>query len=102
MLLETQNIFLYSSPTSNCSLSKMHFLRGLLFVLLPCMAFAAKKSDTDKFKQFHSKALASAPLKLDDVSYGQLTAAPRDYSVAVLLTAMESRFGCQLCREFQP
>lgn len=80
----------------------MHFLKGLVFSLLPVAAIAAKKPAVDKFQLFHSKALSSSPLKLDDAIYGQLTSAPRDYSVAVLLTALESRFGCQLCREFQP
>lgn len=64
-------------------------------------ALAAKKS-ADRFTQFHTKALASAPIKLADHSYKSLTSTPRDYSVAVLLTALETRFGCQLCREFQP
>ena len=82
--------------------SKMHFLKGLVLSLLPATALAARKHAVDKFQQFHSKALSSTPLKLDDTVYGQLTSAPRDYSVAVLLTALESRFGCQLCREFQP
>jgi len=41
-------------------------------------------------------------LKLDDSNYEKLTSAPRDYSVVVLLTALEPRFGCQLCRDFQP
>lgn len=41
-------------------------------------------------------------MKLDDASYAQLTKAPRDYSVTVLLTALEQRFGCELCRQFQP
>ncbi len=82
--------------------SKMHFLKGLVLTLLPAAAIAAKQPAVDKFQQFHSKALSSTPLKLDDSIYGQLTSAPRDYSVAVLLTALESRFGCQLCREFQP
>jgi oligosaccharyltransferase complex subunit gamma len=81
---------------------KMHFLKGLVLSLLPAVAIAAKKPAVDKFQQFHSKALSSSPLKLDDSIYSQLTSAPRDYSVAVLLTALESRFGCQLCREFQP
>lgn len=81
---------------------KMHFLKGLVLSLLPVAAIAAKKPAADKFQQFHTKALSSSPLKLDDSIYGQLTSAPRDYSVAVLLTALESRFGCQLCREFQP
>jgi oligosaccharyltransferase complex subunit gamma len=80
----------------------MHFLKGLVLSLLPAAAIAAKRLAVDKFQQFHSKALSSSPLKLDDSIYGQLTSAPRDYSVAVLLTALESRFGCQLCREFQP
>jgi len=80
----------------------MHFLKGLVLSLLPAATIAAKKPAVDKFQQFHSKALSSSPLKLDDSIYGQLTSAPRDYSVAVLLTALESRFGCQLCREFQP
>lgn len=80
----------------------MHFLRALAFSLLPFAALGAKKPASDKFQQFHTKALASAPLKLDDSLYDRLTASPRDYSVAVLLTALDSRFGCQLCREFQP
>jgi OST3 / OST6 family, transporter family len=90
-------------PFCSSSLSfKMHFLKGLVLSLLPITALGAKKPVADKFQQFHTKALSSAPLKLDDSIYGQLTSAPRDYSVAVLLTALESRFGCQLCREFQP
>jgi oligosaccharyltransferase complex subunit gamma len=80
----------------------MLFLKSFLLALLPLAAHAARKSDVDKFQQFHAKALASTPLKLDDGVYNQLTAAPRDYSVVVLLTALESRFGCVLCREFQP
>ncbi len=80
----------------------MLFLKGLVLYILPFTALAAKKPAADKFKQFHTKALSSTPLKLDDTVYNQLTATPRDYSVAVLLTALESRFGCQLCREFQP
>ena len=80
----------------------MHFLKALIVSLLPLTALGAKKSSVDKFQQFHAKALSSSPLKLDDSSYGKLTAAPRDYSVAVLLTALENRFGCQLCRDFQP
>jgi hypothetical protein len=81
---------------------KMHFLRGLVVSLLPFAALAAKKPAADKFQQYHAKVQSSAPLKLDDAIYSQLTAPSRDYSVAVLLTAMESRFNCQLCREFHP
>lgn len=41
-------------------------------------------------------------MKLDDASYEELTKTPRDYSAVVLLTALEARFGCNLCKEFQP
>jgi oligosaccharyltransferase complex subunit gamma len=80
----------------------MRVLNALVTCLLPLTGFAAKNPATSKFQGFHSKALVSTPLKLADPLYDQLIATPRDYSVAVLLTALEARFGCQLCREFQP
>ncbi|KAI6712043.1 hypothetical protein JHW43_005400 [Diplocarpon mali] len=80
----------------------MHILKGLVATLLPIAALAAKKPAADRFQQYHTKALSSTPLKLDDNLYGKLTSAPRDYSAVVLLNAMDPRFGCQLCREFQP
>lgn len=79
----------------------MRWLELLTASLLPFTALAAKKPSSDRFSEFRSKS-SSGPLKLDDASYAQLTKAPRDYSVAVLLTALETRFGCVLCREFQP
>ncbi|KAI9836834.1 MAG: hypothetical protein M1819_000999 [Sarea resinae] len=81
----------------------MKLLQALTLCLLPIAAYAAKKPSTgDAFQDFHARSLSSSPLKLDDIAYDELTASPRDYSVAVLLTALEARFGCQLCREFQP
>lgn len=65
-------------------------------------AGSSKKSSEERFQLYHGKAISSSPVKLVDASYRELTATPRDYSVAVLLTAMDSRYGCQLCREFQP
>ncbi|KAL8740957.1 MAG: hypothetical protein Q9190_006392 [Brigantiaea leucoxantha] len=73
----------------------------LIWAYSICLCVAAKKGASDRFEQYHTKSLA-APLKLDDSAYDQLTASPRNYSTAVLLTALEARFGCQLCREFQP
>ncbi|RDA95539.1 hypothetical protein CP533_1186 [Ophiocordyceps camponoti-saundersi (nom. inval.)] len=56
-----------------------------------------------RFVEFHDRLQqAAAPVVLNDASFKKLTSAPRDYAVVVLLTAQESRFGCQLCREFQP
>lgn len=71
----------------------------LASLLLPLATFAAKKGSDDRFTEVYSKSL---PVKLDDNSYQSLTTAPRDYAVAILLTALESRFGCTACRDFQP
>ncbi|KAK4042598.1 magnesium transporter protein 1 [Parachaetomium inaequale] len=65
-------------------------------------AASAKKTPQERFQLYHAKSLSSSPVKLSDPSYRELTATPRDYAVAVLLTAMDARYGCQLCREFQP
>lgn len=80
----------------------MRLFGGILYALLLAPATAAKNAVKDRFEDFRAKSLISTPLKLADSSYTRLTRAPRDYSVAVLLTALDSRFGCQLCREFQP
>ncbi|KAK5137999.1 hypothetical protein LTR08_005796 [Meristemomyces frigidus] len=81
----------------------MKLLTLLTTALLPLTALAAKKPAADRFAEYHAKQLSAAgSIKLTDKSYSELTKAPRDYSVAVLLTALESRFGCNLCNEFQP
>ncbi|KAL3469467.1 hypothetical protein BJX99DRAFT_241248 [Aspergillus californicus] len=61
----------------------------------------AVTSSSDKFDRYQSLSRL-APIQLDDSSYDDITSKPRDYHVAVILTAMEARFGCALCREFQP
>ncbi|KAF2268571.1 hypothetical protein CC78DRAFT_530015 [Lojkania enalia] len=80
----------------------MRWLQLLAASLLPLTALAAKKPSGDRFNDFRTKSLSTGNLKLDDTVYTQLTKAPRDYAVAILLTALETRFGCTLCREFQP
>ncbi|KAK3902231.1 magnesium transporter protein 1 [Staphylotrichum tortipilum] len=80
----------------------MRLLPTLLFSLLGGLATAAKPKSAERFDTYHAKSLSSSPVKLADASYRELTASPRDYTVAVLLTAMDARFGCQLCRDFQP
>lgn len=84
---------------------KMRVLQLITAALLPFTALAAKKSakGQDRFDIYNQQQLsAGAPVKLNDKSYNDLTKSPRDYSVAVLLTALEARFGCNLCNEFQP
>ncbi|KAI1331827.1 OST3/OST6 family protein [Xylariaceae sp. FL0255] len=82
-------------------------MRWLPFVLsclaaFPGASLAAKKSSADVFQDFHAKTQSSAPLKLTDASYKRLTTAPRNYTAAVLLTALDSKYGCELCHKFQP
>jgi len=71
--------------------------------ILPlCLLFAGGFAKKDRYEEFHQLSQRSSPLKLNDATYTSLTAAPRNHSVAVLLTALETRFGCQLCQEFAP
>lgn len=55
-----------------------------------------------KFEEYHTASLSTTPLKLNDASYGNLTSTARNYTTVVLLTAQDVRFGCQLCRDFEP
>lgn len=80
----------------------MRFSSLLVSLTLPLVGLAAKKTPAERFNDFYAKAQISSPIKLKETSYKSLTSTPRDYSAVVLLTALESRFGCQLCREFQP
>ncbi|KAI9732870.1 MAG: oligosaccharyl transferase subunit ost3/OST6 [Cirrosporium novae-zelandiae] len=80
----------------------MKFFQFLLFSSIPFAAIAAKKASADKFTEYHARSLSSTPLKLDSELYEYLTAAPRNYTLAVELTALDAKFGCQLCKEFQP
>lgn len=74
------------------------------FTALLCttgVALSAATTKSDKLARFQSLS-RSTPIDLDDSIYNDLTSAPRDYHVAVMLTATDARFGCALCREFQP
>ncbi|KAI9764386.1 MAG: oligosaccharyl transferase subunit ost3/OST6, partial [Candelina submexicana] len=80
----------------------MRLLNVFAFSLFSLTTLAAKKTAVDKYQEYHSRALSSTPLWLDDALYDHLTAAPRNHTLAVLLTALETKYGCALCREFQP
>jgi oligosaccharyltransferase complex subunit gamma len=80
----------------------MKFLSSFSLFLLPLGVLAAKPATADKFQKFYAKSVSKGPQSLDDASFEKLTTAPRDYSIAVLLTAMEKKYGCQLCRDFAP
>ncbi|KAI9707531.1 MAG: oligosaccharyl transferase subunit ost3/OST6 [Candelina mexicana] len=80
----------------------MRLLNVFTFSIFSLTALAAKKTAVDKYQEYHSRALSSTPLRLDDALYDHLTASPRNHTLAVLLTALETKYGCALCREFQP
>ena len=82
--------------------STMRWFQTLLSVtLLVTGALALKQSSEERFNKFQTKSLSSTPVKLSDVTYKSITAAPRDYSVTVLLTALDPRYGCDMCQGFQ-
>ncbi|KAE8146263.1 hypothetical protein BDV25DRAFT_162851 [Aspergillus avenaceus] len=74
----------------------------ILIISLFCIIQGAlcATSELDKFERYQSLS-PFAPIDLNDASYEDLTTKPRDYHVAILLTAVEARYGCILCREFQ-
>ncbi|KAE8365247.1 hypothetical protein BDV27DRAFT_105698 [Aspergillus caelatus] len=73
----------------------------LIIALFYIVSSACASPELGKFERYQSLS-RSIPIDLDDSSYEDLTSKPRDYHVAVLLTAAEARYGCILCREFQP
>ena len=79
----------------------MNFLiRQLVFVV--ALLNISGVSGRSRFEEYHAASLSSTPIKLDDNSYEDLTSTKRDYTTVVLLTAQDARFGCQLCRDFEP
>ncbi|KAI1945678.1 oligosaccharyl transferase subunit ost3/OST6 [Ophidiomyces ophidiicola] len=80
----------------------MQLSRGLILLASCGLGFfgaaSAATGKADKFQRFYS----SSPIDLDDSTYNDMTSKPRDYYAAVILTAMDARYGCQLCRDLQP
>lgn len=75
----------------------------LLLSGLALLAAAAAPKET-KLQRLANLAIASspAPISLTDKSFDDLTTGPRNYTSLVLLTALDPRFRCNLCTEFQP
>lgn len=80
----------------------MKFLSVLAAAVLPFTAIAARKGPSGNvFETYHSKSLSTPSLKLDDSVFNELTAQPRNHSTLVCLTALDARFGCQMCHQFK-
>lgn len=81
----------------------MHFLKLLALTALSlstAVTAANKGASSSKFDTYLGKQASSAPFELDETAYNELTVAPRDYSVAVLLTARDAKYACKVCRDF--
>lgn len=78
----------------------MRFSLGLLLLSIVSSALCTDLA-SDRFNKYQ-RLSPSAPVELEDSSYDDLTSTPRDYHVTVLLTATDARYGCILCRDFQP
>lgn len=79
----------------------MRFLPLLSALICLLSGALCAESTAGKFDKFHALS-RSGPLDLDDSSFNAITSTPRDYHTAVLLTATDARFGCVLCRLFEP
>lgn len=80
----------------------MRLFSVLFASLLVAIGHASQRDTANTFDKLYPKSVSETPIKLNDESYSKFTSKPRDYAVVVLLTALESRFGCTLCQTFQP
>lgn len=82
-------------------LPALTFLPSVLVSAEPTTAAAKKLS---QFTTIVSSSKSSRPglIDLTDSLYDDLTTGSRNFTAVVLLTALESRIGCNLCREFAP
>ncbi|KAK2782151.1 oligosaccharyl transferase subunit ost3/OST6 [Emmonsiellopsis sp. PD_33] len=75
-----------------------------VFATASCLltSLSSAKSTVDKYQTYQALSKSATPIALDDSIYNDLTSKPREYHAAILLTAGDVRFGCQLCREVHP
>ena len=79
---------------------KMRISSLVTLLALPLASYAAKKTSASTFDTYLAKQSSSAPVEIDEQGYNDLTSTPRDYSVAVLLTARPAKYACQICKDF--
>lgn len=67
-----------------------------LFAVLQLLALSIVNADVKLKTDRHGVT------KLDDLSFQELTRAPREHYSVILLTALPAQFGCHFCHEFDP
>lgn len=87
--------------------SVMRFLTCLSALLLPlaaCQTSSGEDARTSKFRNLAAKN--GGIISLTSSMYDEITAStassPRKYSVSVILTALNPKFGCTPCQAFDP
>ena len=80
----------------------MRIFYSIVCVTIYSFTVIAKANVGSRFSEYNNEYLSSPPLRLHDSSYESLTSEPRNHTAIVLLTALDARFGCQLCKDFQP
>jgi oligosaccharyltransferase complex subunit gamma len=78
----------------------MRILRYLTLTVLSVAALAAKKAPASIYDDYAKKHASSAPLDLDEKAYKELSNTPRDYTAAILLTALDAKYACGICKDF--
>ncbi|KAF3939367.1 hypothetical protein ABW19_dt0206850 [Dactylella cylindrospora] len=69
---------------------------------LTTLAVAQKAKYNEFVTRSNSAKGPKGAILLTDSIFNELTASPRNYSSLILFTALDARYGCTLCREFQP
>ncbi|WFC95715.1 oligosaccharyl transferase subunit ost3/OST6 [Malassezia brasiliensis] len=72
----------------------------LCIVLLATQAVGNSVVQNNLLKE--AKRSPNGVIELDETNYDLFLAAPRDFSVTVLYTALDSRFNCAACKMFMP
>lgn len=83
---------------ASCINNKMRVVKLLVAAILPLLV-TAKKAATSPYDVLQKKP---APISLTEETYDAITSAPRDYYSAIILTALDAKYACGICREFQP
>ncbi|KAK9461330.1 uncharacterized protein V1516DRAFT_638141 [Lipomyces oligophaga] len=87
----------------------MRRVTSIVLFLVSCVGYVLAATAKNKAGTFDSaymdKLLAMSPdglIRLNELTFDAVIGSPRDYAVAVLLTAEAPSMGCQLCRQFSP
>ena len=80
----------------------MRYLSSILVLTLALGGLAIRSPNVSVYEKYYAAQGSASTIELDATAYDELTVPSRDYSLAVLLTALDKKYKCNLCQEFQP